>query len=122
MTGSRIFRLADAISIFARSTFEPLSSSPALVKSAVVLPHSGSYEAMSARYSHWIDLPVTMSNAYLAPSTGSNFIAFLDSSGTSIAVFDSRLDRFLSSIPPIAVLLPQCCQEGRRPGYIRTRR
>ncbi len=72
------------------------SSPPVLVKGAVVVPHAGSYDAMSARYSQWINLPVSQSGAYLAPSTGSNFIAFTDSGGTSISVFDSRLDRFAS--------------------------
>jgi len=78
---------------------------PVMVKGSLVVPYAGSYSAMSARSSQFIDLPVALTGAYIAPTTGANFIAFHDATGASLSIFDSRLDRFapLQGVGPLDV-------------------
>lgn len=79
---------------WAQAPSAAFSTPPVMVKGSLVVPYSSGYEAMSARYGQWIPLASSLANAYLAPTNGANFIAFTDANGTSLAMFDSRLDRF----------------------------
>lgn len=74
---------------------------PALVRSAIALPHTGGYLAFSARHGEWVNQPTTLLGNYQAKPNGGTFLAI---DGTNLAhVFDARLGRFESVGGPLPI-------------------
>ncbi len=84
---------------FAAPIVTPVGA-PVLVRSSVVIPHTGGYEALSARYGTWVSQATSTPNQFLAPSSGATFCAFDDPAPFNVFVFDSRLNRWEPASAP----------------------
>lgn len=74
---------------------------PALVRSAVAVPHTGGYLAFSARHGAWVNQSTTLLGNYQAKPNGGTFLAI---DGVNLAhVFDARLGRFESVAGPLPI-------------------
>ncbi len=69
------------------------TSTPAVTRSGVLIPHAAGYEAISARYGTWVSLPIQNSGSFfLAPSNGSAIL--VHDGPTTAHAFDGRLNRW----------------------------
>lgn len=105
LSATELYGYSAMKNVWVQAPSAAFASPPVLVKGSLVIPYNNAYEAMSARYDHFVNLQTSLTGSYLAPTTGANFLAYFDGSGQTVAVFDSRLDRFalVQGLAPLAL-------------------